>query len=242
MKRWVALLLMVLLAITVTCCKKQLQENETGAEPVSYREELEKVVCKEQNMEFVYHKEGDYSHVLHIKEVNTTPELTIVKAEGVMMDNMDIVGDTVFRNFEVEYVIDDKSIREIIRNHDMYKSDGNMETVHSIIPNQIILQGPLAEGNLWFQPFVYNGKEMKAQTTLVSIAENEDGKKIYKTETVVENIEGFPEKTYKEIRIYEEGKGLVYFQNTLQTDNNQNDVLEYKLDFARKVEPAEENK
>ena len=24
------------------------------------------------------------------------------------MDNMDIVGDTMFRNFEVEYVIDDK--------------------------------------------------------------------------------------------------------------------------------------
>lgn len=249
MKRIITILLIILLTIPFTGCSNQNNNTENNESiPVSYREELEKIIIKETDNELYYNGYAEYGHVLYVMETEEKPELTIINMEGTMMDGKG--EEPAQRNFRVEYVVDDNSIREIIQNYDMYKTDGNMETVNSIIPNQIILQGPLEEGNLWFQNFMYNGKEYSAQTTLTSISENEEGKKIYKTETIVKDIEGFYNDTYTETRTYEEGKGLVSFQNNRPVTMSENDgsevseddfIFGYGLSSIREVEGTKES-
>lgn len=240
MKRLLVWLLVFLLVIPFAGCQNdKTEEKPSDTVPASYRDELEKVVRQEPGTELVYLGDNGYGHALHIQNINTTSELTIVKAEGVMLDDK---GDgTAHRGFSVEYVVDGSSIREIIRNHDIYKSNGDTETVNSIIPNQIILQGPLKEGNLWLQSFHYKGKERSAKTVLVSVSENKDGKKIYQTETVVEDIIDFPENTYKEIRVYEEEKGLISFQTNARAyaESSESEPFQYELQFIRKTEAGE---
>lgn len=213
-------------------------EKDTESIDVSYRKSLEQIFIKEKGKGLYYNGVNqDYSHVIYIKDVQEKPELTIISMEGTILNSENEI--SAQRTFDIQYVINDNSIREIIRNHDIYKADGNMETLYSIIPNQIILQGPLEEGNLWFQKFSYLGKEYTAQTTLVHVSEIEEGKKIYKTETKVEGIEGFPDNTYTEIRMYEEGKGLVLFQNSqpiVNGDGTENNTMfKYVLSSVREV-------
>ena len=242
MKRLILILLIVLLTISLIGCniEKNSPNNKESIEstPVSYRETLEKIFIKEKENSLHYQGVNqDYGHVVHITNVEEKPELTIITMEGTILNTTEEIA--VQRDFNVQYVINNNSIREIIRNYDIYKPDGNMETLNSIIPNQVILQGPLEEGNLWFQKFSYLGKEYTAQTTLVHVSENEKGKKIYKTETKVENIEGFPDNTYIEIRVYEEGKGLVLFQNSqpiVNGDGTENNTMfKYVLSSVREV-------
>lgn len=248
MKRLASVLLVMLIVIwCVGCGDSKNNINNTHDEnvedtPVSYRDTLEKIFIKETGNELEYYSNNkDYGHVVRIIDVEEKPELTIIKMEGTVLNLADDL--PVQRNFEVQYVINDNSIREIIHNYDMYKSDGNIETLNSIIPNQIILQTPLEAGNLWFQKFNYLGKEYTAQTKIVDVSENEEGKKIYETETVVENIEGFPNNTYTETRIYEEGKGLVFFKNTKPSSSIEGEDADFKysLNRIRKIEKDKDN-
>jgi len=239
MKRFTSILLIMLLAISLVGCNNQNQNNESA--PVSYREELESIINKEKGKEFYYDGiNQNYSHIVHVTEIEKKPELTIVKMDGVLMNTIE-ESELAQRNFNVQYVIDNNSIRENIQNYDIHKTDGNAETVNSIIPNQVILQGPLEEGNLWFQKFNYNGKEYTAKTTLTTVSKNQENKKIYKTETAVEDIKGFLNNTYTETRTYEEGNGLVAFQNNqpVIVENNKSKekpVFRYTLSSIRKIE------
>lgn len=244
MKRFISILLIMLLAISFVSCNANKEENNgenAESTPVSYREQLEQVFIKEKENALYYNGvDQDYSYVAYINDIEEKPELTIITMDGTMLNIIN--ENSAPQTFSVQYIINNNSIREIIKNYDLYKSDGNMETLNSIIPNQIILQGPLEEGNLWFQKFNYNGREYSAQTTLTQVSENEEGKKIYRTETVVKDIEGFLNNTYTEIRVYEEGKGLVLFQNS-QPENGSNEkseasMFKYKLNSIQKVENA----
>lgn len=241
MKRFVSILLIMLLAISFVGCNANKKENNDESVPVSYREQLEQVFIREKGNVLHYSStDQDYSYVAFIDGIEEKPELTTITIDGTMLNIIN--ENSTPQTFSVQYIINDNSIREIIKNYDLYKSDGNMETLNSIIPNQVILQGPLEEGNLWFQKFNYNGWEYNAQTTLTKVSENEEGKKIYRTETVVKDIEGFHNNTYTEIRVYEEGKGLVLFQNS-QPENGSNEkseasMFKYELNSIQKVEDA----
>lgn len=240
MKRFISILLIMLLAISFVGCNANKKENNDESAPVSYREQLEQVFIKEKgNVLYYSSADQNYAYTALINNIEEKPELTVITMDGTMLNITN--ENSVPQTFNVQYVINDNSIREIIKNYDLYKSDGNMETLNSIIPNQIILQGPLEEGNLWFQKFNYNGREYNAQTTLTKVSENEEGKKIYRTETVVKDIEGFSNNTYTEVREYEEGKGLVLFQNNKPVAGKSGtakdaSVFKYVLNSVQKVE------
>ena len=72
--------------------------------------------------------------------------------------------------------------------------------------DNIILQNPIQVGNSWTHEFTLSPSNTKgnAKTTITDIHG-----KLITTETIVSNLEGFKDKIYKEINIYEEGKGLI---------------------------------
>ena len=168
---------------------------------------MEKYVNDKRSVSRFYDYYDEENEIdLHFREAKQNSENTVLSFV-LGFSNFE---EDIDEEFYLKYVINDNNVTEVIQ-----KDRDNEETVtlYSIIPNQIILQTPLKKGNSWSQKFSYNGKEYTAKTTLVSISENKDGDKMYKTETVVKDIEGFSDNTYTETRVFEAGKGLVFFQS-----------------------------
>lgn len=92
----------------------------------------------------------------------------------------------------------------------------NKDSLYSIIKNYIVLLGEIEDGKTWTQKVEFKGKEYEARTKMNVIAENK-----YKLNTVINNIEGFYENTYKEERTYEKGKGLISFSNRSFSNNDE---------------------
>ena len=115
------------------------------------------------------------------------------------------------RDFVIKYntVVIGKyfKIIESIDNKD-YMSDSK-NTLNSIIPDYIVIYNNTGVGTHWTQDFEYNDKTYTAETKVVYSDDN-----TYKLETVVDDIDGFYNKIYKEERTYEKGYGLTSFNNT----------------------------
>lgn len=84
----------------------------------------------------------------------------------------------------------------------------------SIFNEKIVLKKPLIKGNKWEETIVYGGNEYKAISEIIDLSEN-GGEDKYTVVTSIQNIDGFPENTYKEKRVIKEGRGVTSFSNTL---------------------------
>lgn len=115
------------------------------------------------------------------------------------------------RDFVIKYntVVIGKyfKIIESIDNKDYMRDSKN--TLNSIIPDYIVIYNNTGVGTHWTQDFKYNDKTYTAETKVVYSDDN-----TYKLETIVNNIDGFYNKIYKEERTYEKGYGLTSFGNT----------------------------
>ncbi|MGL5616538.1 MAG: hypothetical protein ACRDD2_09985 [Sarcina sp.] len=117
-------------------------------------------------------------------------------------------------------------VYETIKNEDYLLKNKN--TLYSLIENYIVMMGELEEGKSWEQKIQFKEKEYTAKTTMTIISESK-----YKLETVINNIEGFYENTYKEERIYEKEKGLISFSNRIFS--NDEELKQDELIFGYKL-------
>lgn len=101
----------------------------------------------------------------------------------------------------------EKKIEELI-------SEGSyvIEEDKIIHNGNIILQKPLVVGKSWNQEFTIEENQLKLEglTTITGIEDN-----VITTETIIKNIEGYENDTYKEINTYEIGKGLINREYTI---------------------------
>ncbi|SHH08359.1 hypothetical protein SAMN02745221_01644 [Thermosyntropha lipolytica DSM 11003] len=152
----------------------------------------------------------EYMHTLHMvkEEKEGTTRKVFFRGEIEDLSGGENPDQDWFLFTEVFTVKPDRLIHTV---------EGKMAVNHSIIPDKIILKTPLKEGNRWTQNFTYQGKKYQAQTEIIKI-EGEQGKREIRTETRVEGLKAFPGGVYKEISVYKENEGLVYYERTLEKE------------------------
>jgi len=170
-----------------------------------------------------YQGMNGYSHKLELKRVYEMGNgIRFVNYEGWMADSES--GSKEERKIYIDYYISDTEIIEDIKNLDKHHPEKS-NTILSIIPKQIVLQAPLELNHSWTQEFEYsslnekNGTDLgiqrlTAKHTIAKVEQNK-GKVSFTIETKVEGIKGYHQNTYKEVKVWETGKGLVSFDQSL---------------------------
>lgn len=189
-----------------------VQEPEKPAEQESSREDLLAIFPQDDTQRY-YHGYAEFGYASKFAGESKNGTSDVLKYEGYMVDGEgDDPNDRTFVE-EVEIAEDGT----VTFKTEKSKSFGLYDSLHlrdSIIENQIILKLPLEQGTKWEQTFNFKGKELVAQNELVEV-EGEKGSRTYKVQTVVKNVEDFLDNTYTETRVYQDGKGLVQFENRL---------------------------
>ena len=146
-----------------------------------------------------------------------------IKYSGQMTDGYgeDERGKRLF-SLEYNFKYDEAGepmIYQRIRNKDYLKED--KDTLVSIIKNYIVMWGEPFDGDSWSQKVIFKGKEYNTKTVMSNVKDNS-----YTLTTIINDIEGFKDKTYKETRNYEKGVGLVSYEGTpYYIDETDNDLL-----------------
>ncbi|MBU5483593.1 hypothetical protein KQI86_04575 [Clostridium sp. MSJ-11] len=201
--------------------KAEINENKKEKE---YSKELAAFFPKEDMSEMQYSGTSEYSEAVKIGKVSGTKETLIIDLKGtvkrVAEEGEGATGDKL--QFVKEYTIDNESVKEVQTNGEIKKNQGAIE-------KSTILKLPLEKGNKWEDEVELKGKTYKAETTIQDISKGEDGKRIITTETIVKGVEGYPDKTYREIKAFKEGKGLVEFSNVLVFEDGSTMDFSYSL-------------
>jgi hypothetical protein len=120
-------------------------------------------------------------------------------------------------------------VTEQVDNRDYMKR--RKDVLNSIIPGFVVLSGEIELANAWSQDFSLDGTSYTAVTTIVKASDTG-----FATETVVKDIAGYPENTYREERTYEKGKGLTVFSNTPYSEQGDLDLL-FGYGYSGELDP-----
>lgn len=180
-------------------------------EAIANRNALTELLYLKKGVEVAYDGYAEYGHTLTLTRTEEKANGDLVyHYEGRMNDGLG--DDDGTRVFEINYVVTPEGIREEIINHDPQSRLGDESLLNSIIPNQLILATPLEDGATWEQFFNYQDGIQLAVSTL-SLQTSETGATQYVVTTTVEGLDDYLNGTYREVRTYEAGLGLVSFQN-----------------------------
>ncbi len=181
----------------------------------AFSQELLDVFPKTLNLQQQFHGYAEYGHIQLLTDIENKESIFSIIFEGQMADGM---GQYEGRVFDLVYEVTKDSVIERIENQDPYKRLEDENLLNSIIPQRTILKLPLQVGTTWDESFNFEGKEYVATTTLTKVEVNEAGNTEYVTETIVPSIEGYFEETYKEVRTFEQGRGMINFSNLLSKE------------------------
>ncbi|MBS5824186.1 MAG: hypothetical protein KID00_10060 [Clostridium argentinense] len=179
----------------------------------------------DKNATFYYSGTLEHVEKININSIENNNNQTIVNLSSKILPTNDVNLDKSKLNIQFSYIFYGDSVRQIIKNSNDIHSQ-------SIIKDSEILKSPLVVDNSWSEKFNYKSKEYIASTKITNIGENPEGKKIVETETTVNNIEGFVNNTYRELKTYTEGVGLTSFTRTLP---NFGDNQTPGFDFAKEL-------
>lgn len=149
----------------------------------------------------------DYQHTLKFLSEEDHNGDMLYRYKGEIIDLSD--GEAKKEDlefFENIYVTKDSLIEEVI---------GSSKYNYSIIDKKVALKLPLTKGNMWEEEVSYKGNKYTATTEIIDVLEDEEGKTVI-TKTVINDIKGFDNNTYKEIRVYKENEGLIYFSKPIE--------------------------
>ncbi|HAX74087.1 MAG TPA: hypothetical protein DCY20_11230 [Firmicutes bacterium] len=183
------------------------------SETPSYFEQLKAILPETSGLVQQYNGLAEYGHITTLNAISLThgPQM-VYQYSGVMNDGM---GDNDgSRIFDLKYLVSNDAIFEQINNKDSYNELSDEHLLNSIIANKLVLKAPLVDGNTWVEQFDYQNQSYVANNTL-HIKSSETGATQYVVETIVEQIEGYLNQTYKEVRTFEVGKGMTSFKNIL---------------------------
>ena len=176
----------------------------------------------------IYNGYAETGHtILFLSFTEGEQEIT-VKYQGEMSDGYG-TDERGARLFYVSYLVDGDSVTEQVDNRDYMSRRDDVLT--SIIPGFVVLEGKVEVANAWSQEFALNGHTYTAVTTIVEATT--EG---FTTETVVKNIEDYPNGTYREERTYEKGKGLTSFGNSLSGEEQEPGAL-YGYGYSGELDP-----
>ncbi|WP_027624301.1 hypothetical protein [Clostridium lundense] len=174
-----------------------------------YSKELSAYFSTNEMREFHYNGTLEYGEVIKLDKITGTKESLILQFNGEIKNESDGEGPAKDKfHFQKEYTIDADSVKEIQKNGDMKKK-------YAAIEKGTILKMPIIKGNTWENEVEFKGNKYIAKNTIVDVTKDKDNKNLVKTETVIKGVQGYPKNTYKEIKVYCEGKGLVEFNNTI---------------------------
>src|SRR5690606_17466841 len=128
--------------------------------------------------------------------------------QGVMNDGTGITDENgdPFSFLRKIHVTDEAIISSI-------ESNQYEEIKTSLFREKILLQKPVEVSASWTEQVELDGVTYDAVSTITSMEENEEGNIVITVETLVDNMDGYPDNQYKERVQLEEGKGLISFQN-----------------------------
>jgi len=216
-KRLFYFLLVLILAVAAAGCKEAgNEEAKTGNEDIKveegYSQELASYFPSVEGTVLKYYGTVEYGQTLTLNKVIENQENLKLIFKGEIHDMSGGEGPSKDELIlETEYLIDKDSVKEIQRNQDRRFSQ-------SIMGEQIVLKTPIEEGGSWKQTVSIDGKEYEAETKIIEILKDERDKKTVKTETIVKGIVVYPENTYREVKTYKEGKGLVEFKKIIMLE------------------------
>ncbi len=199
--------ILIMGAVVVGCKDAENKEDVKGEE--AYNQELASYFPSDEGTALHYYGTAEYGQVLILSEITDNKEKLILNFKGEIEDMSS--GEGPSRDellFETRYEINKDSVVEAQENEDRKFSQ-------SIVGYQIVLKTPIKEGESWEQSVTIDNKGYKAETMITEIYKDEKGKGLIKTETIIKDIEFYPENTYKEFRTFKEGKGLSAFKNII---------------------------
>lgn len=205
--------LLTLVVAVVGCTAKEDQEPKAGNGEIEaekgYSQDIASYFPSVEGTVLRHYGTAEYGQTLTLNKVIENDDSLKLSFKGEIDDMSDGEGPSKDELiFENQYVIDEDSAKETQNNEERKFSQ-------SIIREQIILKTPIKEGTTWKQKVYIEGKEYEAETKITEVSKDEKEKNLVKTETIVKNIDSYPEDTYREVRTYKEGKGLVEFNSII---------------------------
>ncbi len=208
-KKILCLTLILLMAAVGVGCMKADNEVKEDSNEKGYSNELLSYFPSVEGSVFNYSGTAEYGQTLTLNKVADNEELLTLNFKGEILDVSEGEGPSKEdRVIETEYTINKNSVTEVQKNLTRRFSQ-------SIIKDQVVLKLPIKVGNTWDQNVSIDGKEYTMKTKITDVSKDDKNKNIVKTETTINGIENYPENTYKEIKIFKEGNGLVEFKNTI---------------------------
>ncbi|WP_099188258.1 hypothetical protein [Tepidibacter mesophilus] len=208
-------LILLMTVIGVGCTNADNEVKEDSNEKV-YSNELSSYFPSVEGTVFNYFGTVEYAQTLTLNKVTDNKDLLTLNFKGEILDVSDGEGPSKEdRVIETKYTINKDEVKEIQKNLTRRFSQ-------SIIKDQVVLKLPIEVGNTWDQKFNIDGKEYTVKTKITDVSKDDKNKNIVRTETIINGIENYPENTYKEIKIFKEGKGLVEFKNTILLGETKN--------------------
>lgn len=158
----------------------------------------------------LYNGAVEFGYILYYEGMEEKGDTLNIKYRGEMNDGYG-EDERGSRQFYVTYQITDGQIVEIIDNQDYLRN--RSDVLSSVIPNFVALKGAIEEGASWEQTVSVNGVDYTAITTITEASD--DG---FRTDTVIDGIEGYPDNTYSEVRVYKAGLGLAVYGCSIPGD------------------------
>lgn len=224
MKKFIGIMMAVVFAATVfSGCETPLKtalasdrtqtsegkDRETGSKVSAETEDLLKVFPQQVGTEWIYNGFAEYGHkmrldvISHLQDGGTRHLLT-----GTVDD---MSGGESKKDFslQLEYTFTAEGIREKIQKGDMMPHK---------IADMIVLKAPLQAGTKWSQEVTLDGKTVTLQAEILeTVKETSDDTNVYKVRYTAK-ASGYPDDVYVETRSYQEGKGLIQFENTYNNE------------------------
>lgn len=184
---------------------------------------LLKMLAMEQDKELQYQGTAEFKYRLKLNHVEQIDDVTFISYKGWFEDRRG--GEPDKKGLYMDYLVSKDEIYQLIKNVDTSQEKHSSQFI-SIIPHQIVLQAPLEIRHSWEQEFLYDPnlyfefnepvepQYLTAVHTITDIDTN-GGKPIFTVETEVKGAKGFYNETYKEVKRWEQDKGLISFESTL---------------------------
>ncbi|CAH2212660.1 hypothetical protein [Tepidibacter aestuarii] len=201
-------LMFAIIAVGVGCTQADNEvEQDTGKK--TYSNELASYFPSVEGTVLNYSGTAEYGQGLTLNKVVDNNESLMLNFKGEILDISEGEGPSKEdRIIETEYIINKDTVTQTQKNLTRRFSQ-------SIITEQIVLKLPMKVGNTWDQKITIDGKEYTAKTKITDVSKDDRNRNMIKTETTIQGIENYTENTYREIKVFKEGKGLVEFRNTI---------------------------
>lgn len=208
-------LILLMAGVGIGCTKADSEVKEDSNEK-GYSKELLSYFPSVEGTVFNYSGTAEYGQTLTLNKVIENEDLVTLNFKGEILDVSEGEGNSKEdRAIETEYTINKDSVTQAQKNLTRRFSQ-------SIIKDQVVLKSPIKVGNTWDQKVSIDGKEYTVTTKITDVSKDDKNKNIVQTETIINAIENYPENTYKEIKIFKEGKGLVEFKSTILLGETKN--------------------